>query len=146
MYRGQQTLSITNDMHSWPNTSRNTKILIFYKKVIVRQFIFYPHKKNFFCQFHQSPCAEGTRTTKILNKMKCTEPLAVQVAGVVEEPDSVDERSQLTRVIHRTFVISSQVLRHLLPDTIQQLHGPLTANIFTNVNLNELLSKTTNLL
>lgn len=78
--------------------------------------------------------------------MKCTEPLAVQVAGVVEESDSVDERSQLTCVIHRTFVISSQVLRHLLPDTIQQLHGPLMANIFTNVNLNELLSKTANLL
>jgi len=49
-----------------------------------------------------------------MNETRHDLPLAVEVTGVVSEPNSVDESSQLTCVVHRTFVITSQVFGHLL--------------------------------
>jgi len=65
------------------------------------------------------------------NETKCVEPLAVQVTCVVSEPDSVDERSQLTCFIHGTFVITSQIFGHLLSDT--EITLTITVNIFTKI-------------
>ena len=41
-------------------------------------------------------------------------PPVIQVTRLVSEPDSVDVRSKLRRFIHGTFMITSQVLGHLL--------------------------------
>jgi len=61
-----------------------------------------------------SLCAQNLLVYRQRWRQRQVVPPVIEVTGVVSEHDAVDVRSKLRRFVYRTFVITSQVLGHLL--------------------------------